>query len=62
MDVSMNRWGDWLRITWNGRLRVLLRKRGMLVLDVFKGNLTLDVRSMIYAENADLVVIPGGMK
>jgi hypothetical protein len=33
----------------------------MLVLDAFKGNITLDVRSVIQAENTVLEVISEGM-
>jgi hypothetical protein len=46
---------DWLQSVWNERLRVLLRKPGMLVLK-------LDVRPMILTTNTDHVVIPGGMR
>jgi hypothetical protein len=45
---------DWLQSVWNERLRVLLRKPGMLVLK-------LDVRPMIRTTNTDHMVIPGGM-
>jgi hypothetical protein len=33
----------------------------VLELDLFKGHLVLDVRSLIYAMNTDLVVVPGGL-
>jgi selenocysteine lyase/cysteine desulfurase len=38
---------------------VLLRKHGMLMLDAFEGHLTLDVRSVIHAMNADFLVVSG---
>jgi hypothetical protein len=40
----------------------LLRKERMLVLVAFKGNMTLDVTSVIQAENTVLEVISGEMK
>jgi hypothetical protein len=42
-------------------LTVLIRNQGMRVLDAFKGHLILDVKSVFYTVNNDLVVIPGGM-
>jgi hypothetical protein len=53
--------GDWLQVVWNRRPRLLLRKQRILVLDVLKGHLTLDVTSAVHAVNTVLVVIPGGM-
>lgn len=52
---------DWVKTIWNRRPGVLLKKRGMLVLDSFKGHLTADVKEEITKNNTDLVVIPGGM-
>jgi hypothetical protein len=54
---------DWLLVVWNRRPGALLRKRGMLVLDAFKGHLTPDVKATITGGsiNIDLVVIPDGM-
>jgi hypothetical protein len=54
---------DWLLVVWNRRPGALLRKRGMLVLDAFKGHLTPDVKATITGGsiNTDLVVIPRGM-
>jgi hypothetical protein len=52
--------GDWLQVVWNRRPGVL-RKRGMLVLDAFKGHLTPEVKSVIHAMNTALLVIPGGL-
>jgi hypothetical protein len=52
---------DWIEVVWNRRLRVLLRKQGMLVLDAFKGHIMLNAGSVIHALNTHLVVIPGGM-
>ncbi|KAJ8882061.1 hypothetical protein PR048_018549 [Dryococelus australis] len=40
----------------------LLKKRGMLVPDSFKGNLAPDVKKTVQHLNTDLVIIPGGMK
>jgi hypothetical protein len=40
--------GDWSHV-WNKRPGVLFGKRGMLVLDEFKSNLTVDVISVIQA-------------
>jgi hypothetical protein len=53
--------GSGLKVIWNKTPKVLLTKQGILVLDVFEGNLELDARSMIHAINTGLVVIPGGM-
>ena len=39
----------------------MLKKRGMLVLDSFRGHLTKEVKDVIAKCNIDLVVIPGGM-
>lgn len=52
---------DWLKVVWGRRPGALLKKRGMLVLDAFKGHLTPEVKSTIQDMNTDLVVIPGGM-
>jgi hypothetical protein len=46
---------------WNRKPRVLLRKQGTLVLDVFKGHLPSQVRYVIHVMITDLVVIPGVM-
>ncbi|KAJ4446805.1 hypothetical protein ANN_13503 [Periplaneta americana] len=51
----------WLAMVWNRRPGVLLCKRAMLVLDAFKGHLTLEVKKKITALKTDLVIIPGGM-
>jgi hypothetical protein len=34
---------DWLLVVWSRRLRALLRKWGMLVLDAFKGHLSPEI-------------------
>jgi hypothetical protein len=54
---------DWLLVVSNRRPWALLRKRGMLVLDAFKGHLTPEVKATITGGsiNTTLVVIPGGM-
>jgi hypothetical protein len=36
---------------------MLLKRRGMLVMDAFKACLTMDVRSVFHAMNTDFVVI-----
>lgn len=53
--------GEWLRLVWNRRPGALLKKRGMLVLDAFRGHLTPDIKGTIRDMNTDLVIIPGGM-
>jgi hypothetical protein len=52
---------DWLQVVWNRRLRVWLKKRGMLVLDAFEGHWTLDARYVIQLLTTGLAVMPGGM-
>lgn len=52
---------DWLKVVWNNRPGALLRKRGMLVLDAFRGHLTEPVKAQLENFNTDLVIIPGGM-
>jgi hypothetical protein len=52
---------DQIQTVWNRRPRVLLRRQGMFVLDAFKNHLTLEVRFVIHAMNADFVVITVGM-
>lgn len=52
---------DWVRTVWNRKPGALLKLRGMLVLDAFKGHLTPQVKKEINNSNTDLVVIPGGM-
>jgi hypothetical protein len=45
---------------WNSRPRVLLKKKkGMLVLEVFKGHLTPEIKTTFNSTNTNLVVIPG---
>ena len=52
---------DWVKVVWSRRSGALLKKRGMLVLDSFKGHLTQEVKEEVKKANTDLVVIPGGM-
>jgi hypothetical protein len=52
---------DWVKIIWNQRPGTLPNKRGMLVLDSFKGHLIQQVKEEMIKANTDLVVIPGGM-
>jgi len=54
---------DWLLVVWNTRPGAILRKQGMLVIDVFKGHLTPEIEATITGSsmNTNLVVIPGGM-
>jgi hypothetical protein len=52
---------DWVKVVWKRRRGTLLDKRGMLVLDSFKGHLTQQVEEEMRKANTDLVVIPGGM-
>jgi hypothetical protein len=52
----------WLKEVWHRRPSALLKKRGMLVLDGFKGHLTEKVKTVASnLLNMDLVIIPGGM-
>jgi hypothetical protein len=50
-----------LMMDWKRSPGTLLNKRGMLVLDSFKGYLTQQVENEMRKANTDLVVIPGGM-
>jgi hypothetical protein len=52
---------DWIKVVWKRRPGTLLNKRGMLVLDSFKGHLTQQVLEEMRKVNTDLVVLPGGM-
>lgn len=52
---------EWLEKIWNRRPGAMLRQRGMLTLDSFRGHLTEAVKNKIKDLNTDLVVIPGGM-
>jgi len=54
---------DWLLVVWNRRPGAVLRKQGMLVMDVFKGHLTPEIEATITGSsmNTDLVIIPGGV-
>lgn len=53
---------DWLKSVWNRRPGALLKRRGMLVLDAFRGHTTDEVKTLLRDEmSTDLVVIPGGM-
>jgi hypothetical protein len=54
---------DWLLIVWNRKPGVLLRKQGMLALDVFKGHITPEIKTAVTccSMNTDLVVIPPGL-
>jgi len=38
---------DWLLVVWNRRSGAVLRKQGMLVMDVFKGHLTPEIEGTI---------------
>jgi hypothetical protein len=52
----------WLKEVWHRRPGSLLKKRGMLVLDAFKGHLTEKVKTVASnLLNTDLVIIPGDM-
>jgi hypothetical protein len=53
---------DWVKVVWKRRPGTLLNKRGMLVLDSFKGHLTQQVKEEMRKANTDLIVIPDGMK
>lgn len=52
---------DWLKTVWNRRPGALLKMKGMLALDAFRGHLTPQVKKEVEAMNTDLVIIPGGM-
>jgi hypothetical protein len=52
----------WLREVWHRRPGAVLKKRGMLVLDAFKGHLTEKVKTVAFnLLNPHLVIIPRGM-
>jgi hypothetical protein len=38
---------EWLKEVWHRRPDALLKKRGMLVLDAFKGHLTENVKTVV---------------
>jgi hypothetical protein len=53
---------EWLKEVWHRRPGALLKKRGMLVLDAFRGHLTEKVKTIASdLLNTDLVIIPRGM-
>ena len=54
---------DWLLVVWNRRPGAILRKPGMLVMDVCNGHLTPEIEATLTGSsmNTDLVIIPGGM-
>jgi hypothetical protein len=53
---------EWLKEAWHRRPGALLKKRGVLVFDAFKGHLTEKVKTVASnILNMDLVIIPGGM-
>jgi hypothetical protein len=54
---------DWLLVVWNRRPGAILRKQGMLVMDVFNGHLTPETEATLTGSsmNTDLVIIPGGV-
>jgi hypothetical protein len=52
----------WLKEVWHRRPGALLKKRGILVLDAFKGHLTEKVKTVSSnLLNTALVIIPGDM-
>jgi hypothetical protein len=52
----------WLKEVWHRKPGALLKKRGMLDLDAFKGHLTDKVKTVASnLLNTNLVIIPGGM-
>jgi hypothetical protein len=50
-----------VKVVWKRIPGTPLIKRGMLILDSFKGHLTQQVEEEMRNANTDLVVIPGGM-
>jgi hypothetical protein len=52
---------DWVKVVWMQRPDTLLNKRGMPVVDSFKGHLTQQVKEEMRKANTDLVMIAGGM-
>lgn len=52
---------DRLKVVWARRPRGLRRRRNMLVLDAFQGNVTEEVKKQVKEMNSDLVIILGGM-
>ena len=61
------RWMDedgvmfWLENVWNRRPGALLRKRSLLVWDMFSAHLKETVKSAFQKERTDMAVIPGGL-
>lgn len=58
MDVLVK---DGITCIWEKRPGADLDKRGLLVLDSFRGHLTENVREKLCASDTDLAVIPRGM-
>ena len=54
---------DWLLVEWNRRSGVLLGKQGMLILDAYKGHLTLETEATVTccSVNTDHVAILDGL-
>lgn len=52
---------DWLKRVWNNRPGALMRKRSLMVWDMFRGHLTDAVKRNSRELNTDMAVIPGGL-
>ena len=51
----------WLQTVWNKRPGALLKKRSILIWDMFRAYLTENVKNEASALKTDLAVIPGGL-
>jgi len=52
---------DWIKTVWATRPDGLLRKKAMLVLDLFRCHRMPSIKSELRGMKTDLVIIPGGM-
>ena len=48
---------DWLKVVWGCRPGALLRQRGMLILDAFRGHTSEKIKKLVAEMNTDLVII-----
>ena len=51
----------WIEDVWANQPGGLMRKKSMLVWDMFKAHLSEDVKTSLKAHNTDIAVIPGGL-
>lgn len=52
---------DWVEVVWNERPGANFYEESMLVFDAFRGHLTDELKDMLYEEQCDLAIIPGGL-